>query len=175
MPPNGTRPVAVTSDKPALLQQPYTIGGYRNALGRFTGAYQPPAHLRVIDRRIHAFRCVAQVQRGSINVPGLCPALGQFVDSGDDFENQGRNAIAYFPWHSSARRLRRPSPKLWTLRSTAANGETSPEASRRFDSCELWPRATNLVGRQRGACRVSRGSKTQATSNPTGSLLDRCA
>jgi hypothetical protein len=95
----GSRPEAVVSDQPALLQQPYTVGRYRNAHRRFAGTHEPPAHLGVVDRRIHALRCVTQVERGSINVPGLRPVPGEFVDLGYDFENQGRNSIARLFWH----------------------------------------------------------------------------
>jgi hypothetical protein len=84
----------VSLDQPALLQQPYTVWRYRNALRRFASAHQPPAHLGVVDRRIYAIGCVPQVERGSIDVPWLRPAPGEFVDLGDDFENQGRNAVA---------------------------------------------------------------------------------
>ena len=90
----GARSVAVVSDHPALLQQPYTVGRYRNALRRFTRAHQPPAYLGVVDRRIYAIGCVPQVERGTINVPWLRSVPGEFVDLGYDFENQGRNAVA---------------------------------------------------------------------------------
>jgi hypothetical protein len=86
--------VAVVSDQPALLQQPYAVGRHRNAHRRFDGAHQPPAYLGVVDRRIYAIRCGAQVERGTINVPWLRPPPREFVDLGYDFENQGRNAVA---------------------------------------------------------------------------------
>ena len=87
-----------SSDQPAFLQQPYPIGGYRDAFGGFTSAHQPPAYLGVVDRRIHTFGRVAQIQRSAINIPRLRPMPGEFVDLGDDFENQGRNTVARF-WH----------------------------------------------------------------------------
>ena len=47
------------SDQAALLQEPHTVGRYRNALWRFTCTYQPATYLCVIDRRIDAVRRVA--------------------------------------------------------------------------------------------------------------------
>ena len=121
----GARPEAVVSDQPALLQQPYTIGRNRHALRRFASAHQPPAYLGIVDRRIYAIGCVPQVERSSIDVPWLRPAPGEFVDLGDDFENQGRNAVACFPVHHH--QASTAPPKVpWSLQCTVTEGETSP-------------------------------------------------
>jgi hypothetical protein len=42
------------SDQATLLQEPHTVGGYRNALWWFTGTYQPATYLCVVDCRIDA-------------------------------------------------------------------------------------------------------------------------
>ena len=56
--------------------------------GRFASAYQPAAHLSVVNRRVDAIGCGAQVELGSIDVPWLRPPTREFVDLGYDFENQ---------------------------------------------------------------------------------------
>jgi len=49
------------SDQATFLQEPHTVGGYRDALWWFTCAYQPATYLCVVDCRIDAIRRVAQV------------------------------------------------------------------------------------------------------------------
>src|SRR5580704_14764654 len=91
--------VASVSDQPALLQQPYTVGRYRNALRRLASAHQPPAYLSVVDRRIYAIGGVAQVARRTINVPWLNAAPRKFVNLGYDCKDQGWNAVARSSCH----------------------------------------------------------------------------
>ena len=94
------KPVAaIVSDQPALLQQPHTIGRYRNAFRGFASAHQPPAYLGEIDRRIYAIGWVVQAERRTIKVPWLRPVPREFINLGYDCEDQGRNTVAISFYH----------------------------------------------------------------------------
>ena len=98
------------SDQAALLQEPHAVGGYRDALWRFTCAYQPAAYLRVVDRRIDAIRRVASgLGLSDQRTMAAIRPCGDFVDLSHHCEDQGWNVVALVLCHSSPEVRQRPA------------------------------------------------------------------